>query len=238
MSGTAGADVSGAETSEAAVTDAAGSGAASSGVSRGERAARTREVIIDAAAEVFDRNGYPGAGLAEILRTAGVTKGALYFHFASKEQLAQAIIDQQFAGGPEPDPGPPDGSAVQALIDLSYAFARRLVEEVRVRAAIRLVIEHASFTAPLPDPYREWIRMVRTLLMWARDAGELRPEVDPATTAQLIVGAVTGIQLTSEVLTGRRDLNQRLADLWAVILPGLVPPTVQAGLQWRALPLS
>jgi AcrR family transcriptional regulator len=207
-------------------------------VTRGERATRTREAIIDAAAEVFDRNGYPGAGLAEILRTAGVTKGALYFHFASKEQLARAIIDQQFAGGPDLDSTPPAGAAVQAIIDLTYTFARQLVEQVRVRAAIRLVIEHASFTAPLPDPYLEWIRVVRGLLERARDAGELRTGVDPAAVAQLVVGAFTGVQLTSEVLAGRHDLPERLADLWQALLPGLVPAERLATLRVRPIPIS
>jgi AcrR family transcriptional regulator len=218
--------------------DVAEAGAGGVTVTRGERATRTREAIIDAAAEVFDRNGYPGAGLAEILRTAGVTKGALYFHFASKEQLARAIIDQQFASGPAVDTAPPAGTAVQALIDLTYTFARQLVEQVRVRAAIRLVIEHASFTAPLPDPYLEWIRMVRGLLERARDAGELRPDVDPGALAQLVVGAFTGVQLTSEVLAGRRDLPERLADLWQALLPGIVPAERLATLRVRPIPIS
>jgi AcrR family transcriptional regulator len=200
-------------------------------VSRGERAARTRETILDAAAEVFDRNGYPGAGLAEILDTAGVTKGALYFHFASKEELARAIIDEQFAvGAPawSESPGPP----LQGLIDLTFSWARNLVDNVRVRAAIRLAIEHSVFSAPRTDPYLEWIRLARTLLARAAEHGELRPGVDPEAVAHLVIGAFTGVQLTSEVLTGRKDLPQRLSDLWATILPALVTPEQQARLRW------
>ncbi len=199
-------------------------------MSRGERAARTREAILDAAAEVFDRNGYPAAGLAEILDTAGVTKGALYFHFASKEELARAIIAEQFVV--EPEFGSPDEGALQALIDLTFTLARQLVDNVRVRAAIRLAIEHASFTVPLPDPYLEWIRVVRELLVHAKEKGELRAEVDPASVAHLLVGAFTGVQLTSEVLTGRADLPQRLTDLWLTILPALVAPEVGGQLRF------
>ena len=202
-------------------------------MSRAERAARTREAILDAAAEVFDRNGYPGAGLAEILETAGVTKGALYFHFASKEELARAVIAEQFTIEPEPRDDDATGGALQVLIDLTFTMARRLVDNVRVRAAIRLAIEHASFAVPLPDPYLEWIRVVRELLVQARENGELRPGADPATLAHLIVGAFTGVQLTSEVLTGRTDLPQRLTDLWATILPALVTEERQAELTWR-----
>jgi AcrR family transcriptional regulator len=198
-------------------------------VSRGERAARTRETILDAAAEVFDRNGYPGAGLAEILDTAGVTKGALYFHFASKEELARAILADQVLADIGTDV---EGPALQHLIDLSFWVGRQLVRNVRARAAVRLAIEHASFAVPLADPYLDWIRIVRSLLIRARDNGELRPEVDPDQVAHLIVAAFTGVQLTSEVLTGRKDLTQRLTELWTTILPALVTPEQQSGLTW------
>ena len=198
-------------------------------MSRGERAARTRETILDAAAEVFDRNGYPGAGLAEILDTAGVTKGALYFHFASKEELARAIIADQVIADAAPDT---DGPALQHLIDLTFRIGQRLIRNVRARAAVRLAIEHASFTVPLVEPYVEWIRIVRALLTRAGENGELRPGVDPDQVAHLLVGAFTGVQLTSEVLTGRKDLSQRLTEMWAALLPGLVTPEQQAGLTW------
>lgn len=43
---------------------------------------------------MFDANGYAGAGINEMLDSSGLSKGALYFHFESKEAIAQALIDQ------------------------------------------------------------------------------------------------------------------------------------------------
>ena len=57
------------------------------------RSVETRSVIIRAAADVFAAYGYGGTSMADICQAAGMTKGALYFHFASKEALALAIID-------------------------------------------------------------------------------------------------------------------------------------------------
>src|ERR1700760_667721 len=57
-----------------------------------ERAERTRETIIRAAASIFERDGFAAAPLSGITRRATVTKGALYFHFSSKRELAQAVI--------------------------------------------------------------------------------------------------------------------------------------------------
>src|SRR5919199_4567715 len=56
------------------------------------RAQATRQAILTAAAEHFGRNGYYGTSLDSVLADSGGTKGALYFHFASKEALARAVI--------------------------------------------------------------------------------------------------------------------------------------------------
>lgn len=197
-------------------------------MARQARALATRQAVLLAAAEVFDERGYAAATMAEILERAGVTKGALYFHFASKEELARAVIEGQagwLAGW-----RPASDSPVQTLIDLGYAFARALLEDPLVRGSIRLTIEHGSFTAPQVAAYRGWSDAARALLERAREAGEIRPGVDPARAADVITGAVTGIQLSSQVLSGRRDLLQRMADLWTLLLPGLVGPDTLARL--------
>ncbi|WP_435060255.1 TetR family transcriptional regulator [Streptomyces sp. bgisy060] len=66
-------------------------------MARQERAVRTRRTVLEAAAAVFDERGYKAATIADILKRADVTKGALYFHFASKRALAQGILDEQFS---------------------------------------------------------------------------------------------------------------------------------------------
>ncbi|MGN5376813.1 TetR family transcriptional regulator [Streptomyces lasalocidi] len=56
-----------------------------------ERAARTRQALIVAAAEVFADRGYALATLPAVSKRAGVSAGALHFHFASKEALAREV---------------------------------------------------------------------------------------------------------------------------------------------------
>ena len=58
-----------------------------------ERAVRTREKLIRSAAEVFDREGYAVASITTISARAGVSNGALHFHFASKAALAEAVAE-------------------------------------------------------------------------------------------------------------------------------------------------
>ena len=56
---------------------------------------RTRENLLDAAAQVFAAHGYGAASVNEIARTAGVSVGALYTHFESKQELFVALMDRR-----------------------------------------------------------------------------------------------------------------------------------------------
>jgi AcrR family transcriptional regulator len=64
-------------------------------LTREEKKARTRAQLIDAAATVFARRGFVAASLDEVAEEAGLTKGAVYSNFDSKEELFQAVIDDR-----------------------------------------------------------------------------------------------------------------------------------------------
>lgn len=217
-----------------------------------ERAQRTRRRILEAAAGVFAERGYASASMTEILSTAGVTKGALYFHFPSKKALAKAVVEGQFryfadAGDPPEDgdasPWEPTGDAdcIQTVIDLAHAFARRLTEDPVTRGAVRLAVEYRSFADPDATPYRRWIADLARLLGEARRRGELRNEIDIDVTAEVLVGAFTGVQLVAQALSGRTDLGASITGLWRFTLPGLATESHLEGLrpegrQTRPLP--
>ncbi|MDI3405807.1 ScbR family autoregulator-binding transcription factor [Streptomyces cavernicola] len=189
---------------------------------RQERAEVTRKAILDGAARAFDAEGFHGTSLSDIVREAGVTKGALYFHFASKDELAQALADEQFSvWTPITEI---DDAGVQALIDITHLLARELVDNVRVRAGIRLVIDQSAKSGIVAGPYERWIDVFRECLAQGQERGDVRADLDPGGAANVIVGSWTGLQLSSQVLTGRRDLGERTTLMWRMLLPGIVPP--------------
>jgi AcrR family transcriptional regulator len=182
-----------------------------------ERAVQTREQLLRAAAEVFDEYGYAGAGINKILKRAGVTAGALYFHFKNKQDLALEVMHAQRN---TIEPHVPS-TGLQRLVDITLIWSHSLQADPLLRAGVRLTAEQASFGMRDASPYAVWARSFEESLEAARDAGELRDGVQLADMAEFVVGACTGIQEYAQVVSGRTDLPRRTVNMWNLILPGI-----------------
>ena len=188
------------------------------------RAEATREAIVRGAAEVFDRYGYGSTTLSDIVGRSGVTKGALYFHFSSKEDLAAAVVDKYESLLVEPARGVlDDGHALEAVIRLSQEFAGQLLSDVVVRAGVRLTLEQGTFGTLSSRSYQQWLELVEELMRRSADEGDVRSAVDAPSLARFIVASFTGVQMLSQVFTGRSDLMLRVQEMWNIVLPSLVP---------------
>lgn len=117
-------------------------------MARQERAIETRRKLLVGAAQVFDERGYAGASINEIQERSGVTKGAMYFHFASKEEIARGVMAAQTEVPTELRSQP--ASPMQQVIDLTHELARRLRTDVLFRASIRLTVERGPSRRMIP----------------------------------------------------------------------------------------
>ncbi|MEU4202459.1 ScbR family autoregulator-binding transcription factor [Streptomyces sp. NPDC045456] len=188
-----------------------------------ERAVRTREVILRAAAEVFDEFGFSGASISKIMKRAGVTQGGMYFHFPSKEALARAVMVEQSDGLRMP----PGEDGLQRLVDITLYLAEELQSNPTLRAGVRLAAEQGEFGVQDDSAYRIWAEQFGGQLRAAREKGELLPEVNVDELAWVLVSAYTGTQLFSQISTGRSDLHQRVVSLWRYLLPGVAAPDIR-----------
>ncbi|MEU1001233.1 MULTISPECIES: ScbR family autoregulator-binding transcription factor [Streptomyces] len=191
-----------------------------------ERAVRTREAILMAAAEVFDEYGYSAAGVSKILQRAGVTQGAMYFHFKSKEDLGRAVLVEQASTLALPA----EPAGLQQLIDLTLYLGLELQRNVLLRAGVRLAVEQGE--AGLQDftVYRWWIDRFRAELEVAGRRGDLLPQVDALEFARVLVASFTGTQLMSHLESGRESLPSEISVLWGYLLPGIATPGALARL--------
>ncbi|WP_327678599.1 ScbR family autoregulator-binding transcription factor [Kitasatospora sp. NBC_00458] len=192
-----------------------------------DRAVRTRDTILRAAAQIFDEYGFSGSSVSKIINQAGTTQGAMYFHFKSKEDLAKAVIDEQAS---DLDlPGQPSG--LRQLIGLNLYLADELQENVLLRAGVTLAVEQGQLGLRDFSPYEMWAEQFRAELEAARLTGELLDDVEIEELAQVLVAAYTGSQIMSHLRTGRADLPQRIIQLWWYLLPGMAPASVVAELR-------
>ncbi|MGW0738012.1 ScbR family autoregulator-binding transcription factor [Streptomyces sp. NPDC002851] len=191
-----------------------------------DRAIRTRQKILEAAATVFEKRGYQAATIAEILSTAGVTKGALYFHFESKEHLAQGVLSAQDAQAPVPA----RSCKMQELVDVIMLYVHRLQTDPMVRAGVWLTLNQQAADLDRSGPFRRWSEIMLELLDAARDQGELLPHVVPEETARVVVGSFAGVQAMSQTLSDYTDLGDRISELLRHLLPNVVISSVLASL--------
>ncbi|GHF62869.1 gamma-butyrolactone-binding protein [Streptomyces mashuensis] len=190
-----------------------------------ERAVRTRRAILEAAGHVFDAHGYEAATIAQILERAGVTRGALYFHFSSKEDLARGVLAEAVTT----EGLLPQRFKLQELVDASLLLAHRLPREPLLRASMRLSVDQrarAMFGTKWPD----WIAVAERLLTEAEHNGETLPHVSPADTARLLVAAWTGVQLVAEAVPRDEELVDEITRLYRLTLPNIAVPGVMASL--------
>ncbi|MBT2441097.1 TetR/AcrR family transcriptional regulator [Streptomyces sp. ISL-36] len=187
-----------------------------------ERAVQTREAILRAAAETFDEFGYAGASVNLILKRAGLTTGALYFHFDSKEGLARAVMNAQ----PETIVPRLQSEGLQRLVDITLSWSHLLQVDPLLRAGVRLTGEQATFGASDATPYQSWAGIMADCLREAQARGELQAGVSPEELGEFVTEACTGMQMFSAVVSGRKDLSDRTIRMWRLLLPGIAVPAI------------
>ncbi len=196
-----------------------------------ERAGRTRQAVLLAAAHTFADAGFEAASLVDISTRAGVSKGALYFHFMSKQALAdgvrvaawRVIASALLRSRRE------EGPAVQSLLDLAQQLAGLLRDDIVVRAGVQLGHPGPGGTgAPYSGgelmgvSWRAWTVMMRGHLDRASAAGELRAGLGSQESAELLTTVAAGLVLRSRVdstVLGREAVGGVLG----TALPALVP---------------
>nr|EJI93786.1 transcriptional regulator, TetR family [Rhodococcus sp. JVH1] len=180
--------------------------------------------MLVAAAEAFNRMGYVNAGLQEIISESGVTKGSLYFHFSSKEQLARAVIDEgcarlDAACSQQFDSRTP---ALEALIGISYVMIDPSNNDILMSAAFRLLNEMGDFRGTGHVVFDQWTSTYQALAARAVDEGDFRADTNPDEAGRLLLEITFGTRLLAVATDTLRELPERMTTAWKVFLPGLV----------------
>jgi len=191
-----------------------------------ERAARTRQALVRAAAEVFAREGFAPASLAAISARAGVSNGALHFHFENKNALARAVereaaaVLAEITAAPDAAPDPAPGGALQVLVDATHVLMGALADDPVVRAGFDLSADLSRRGGPcLRGVWRTW---VEEMLQRAEREGSLAEGLSSRGAAPAVVAATVGFEVLGAA--DREWLSTRkITGFWELLLPRLAP---------------
>jgi TetR/AcrR family acrAB operon transcriptional repressor len=167
-------------------------------------AALTRQAILRSALAVFSTRGYGAARLEDIARMAGVTRGAIYWHFQGKPELFQALLETYSARVHE---------VVSASVERADNFTdvinrvfSGLLGAIETDRSLQAVVELSLFkTEGLPElravqrrqaeAAEALLQIVAGVLRRAAASGGLRSDVPPDMAARALLGLVNGILL-------------------------------------------
>jgi len=180
----------------------------------------TRERILESAAAVFARKGYHDTRVDDIALESGTSKGAIYFHWASKEKVFLALIEG-FAGLLE--------DRLRASLEKTPSGRARLDAALRVcvetfgryKSLAKIALVQAtglgmSFETKRREVLERFTAIIQENLEEAAAEGSI-PAVDAELAAQVWMGALNEI-IMRWILTGRPDPTTALPELRAMLL--------------------
>jgi AcrR family transcriptional regulator len=191
---------------------------------RQARSEATRRKIIDSAVDLINEIGYPAAGLGDIIERAELTKGALYYHFDSKEALATAIIEEgsESLFGAFREAGRSGSPCMENILHGSFVMTDVLSNDRVARAGARLLRTFGSFNPAAKSTLRSFVDELTERLRAATAEGDLRADLDPESTSNSIVAGMLGGELLSSALADGTDLRNRFVRNWELLLPAII----------------
>jgi TetR/AcrR family transcriptional repressor of nem operon len=188
-------------------------------MSKGEE---TRQRIIAAAAPIFNKQGYAGCALRDIMAATGLEKGGIYRHFESKEEIAAEAFDYAWT--------------------IAMAMRRQGLEEIpnhvdRLKKHIAAFVSRSTIPGGCPllntgvdsdngnpilrervqKALRGWQKLLRTTLSDGIAAGTVRPDVDAEKVSRLIISGLEGGMLVSRIEKNDQALRDAMEHLDAYL---------------------
>jgi TetR/AcrR family transcriptional regulator, transcriptional repressor for nem operon len=183
----------------------------------------TRQRLLEAAFREVYRYGFQSAGIDTILAGTNVTKGALYYHFESKEALGHAVIEEVVAEITKdrwlrPLWQSKDKNPIDALIGIVQAIPARPKDAKRGCPLVNLAQEmshlNEQFRKRLERIFKAWQEGIATALREGQYAGTVRRDLVPEETASFLIAMIEGYEVLAK--------NAQDAKVWNMGIKNIV----------------
>ena len=189
-------------------------------VRRSRQPAATRERLIKAAFEVVSERGFEAATTDEIVRRAGLTNGALYNLFSSKNELLATALEYEIAtlqaavAAMEDSPG----DTVEKIQQIVRAWRKVSPGEGGVMVEILARARRDKMVSAIYLRLADAIEAALTReLRRGQESGQVRSDLQPEAIARLLTSIGTGYQ--AQVASGRQDIDR---DAWIAVLEHVI----------------
>jgi TetR/AcrR family transcriptional regulator, acrAB operon repressor len=166
-------------------------------------AEETREAILDAAEHVFLQNGVNQSTLMQIAESAGVTRGAIYFHFHDKADIYKSIVGRirlpqedlidQVQAGEQVDP-------FDVLLEAAISSLKIFVEDERQQRVFTIITQRCEYVGEMSavlDRLRQVNTQVHQIFMQLLNVAQRRkmlsPDWTPDDAARALIASVSGL---------------------------------------------
>ena len=167
-----------------------------------EEAAVTRARLLEAALESFHAKGYAATTLDDIARQAGITRGAIQWHFGNKAELYNTLVGESYQKAAEAfrDIYEAKGTPLQKLHLILVKWLGYAEEDVKFRTMLELVMLKTEVSPELAEGMQKKNQGNQTTIAFFADlirqgiqSSEIRPEVHPEVAAIAALGLINGV---------------------------------------------
>ena len=191
----------------------------------------TRQKILRAAFAEFHANGFQGGSLNNIVDSADATKGAVFHHFESKNELGYAVVEEVLLPLLKEQWLDPLAGSIDPVADLKQLFRRQIKLAIEGGVELGCPLNNlaqemsrldAGFRKRIENNYRLWRESIAAALTRGQKAAKVRKDVSPRNVAALVVAAQMGIWGTAKN-TQSPELMTQLGEALCACLDSLEP---------------
>lgn len=197
-----------------------------------DKGEKTRKLIVDKAIILFTKYGYNHTSLNQLLQVTGLAKGGFYFHFKSKAELGESVI-QSLEDCLTKDilPKMIQGKDAKEKLELIFSLPAdcHCEQENRVRPIILLLtlatemIEvNEKFSKMIQNIFKGWCMLIAAIIEEGKLEGLFRDDINAMAVAGIILSNIIGANLLA-MLDGNSDVySNQLETLKSVLFDGII----------------